>query len=359
MFELKVERLEQYLSGLYKATVKVSRVSALGGAADLKGFGYGLPYLVEFVVNGVAKSVVLETMRQEGFGHDHFSDRAKVLLWQHSTFNKLPRHVRSVDVGSFTSDCETLRSLGDCCEFFLVTEFVDGSLYHLDLDRVMDTCEISGLDEERCLALSDYLAEIHSVKKNAPELYVRCVRDLLGHGEGIFGLTDSYPGGLGYVNERFFVDFEKACVEWRWRLKQKVHRLSQVHGDFHPWNILFRQGLDFTALDRSRGEWGEPADDVSAMTINYLFYSLRLAGEVEEPFLRLFLLFWRNYLDRTGDEEILCVVQPFYAWRSLVIASPLWYPDLPLNVRKMVFRFASRVLKAKRFEFEDVASYLK
>jgi hypothetical protein len=359
LFELKVERLEQYLSGLYKATVKVSRVSALGGAADLKGFGYGLPYLVEFVVNGVAKSVVLETMRQEGFGHDHFSDRAKVLLWQHSTFNKLPRHVRSVDVGSFTSDCETLRSLGDCCEFFLVTEFVDGSLYHLDLDRVMDTCEISGLDEERCLALSDYLAEIHSVKKNAPELYVRCVRDLLGHGEGIFGLTDSYPGGLGYVNERFFVDFEKACVEWRWRLKQKVHRLSQVHGDFHPWNILFRQGLDFTALDRSRGEWGEPADDVSAMTINYLFYSLRLAGEVEEPFLRLFLLFWRNYLDRTGDEEILCVVQPFYAWRSLVIASPLWYPDLPLNVRKMVFRFASRVLKAKRFEFEDVASYLK
>ena len=200
VFELKVERIEEYLSAVYKAGVKVSSVCVIGGEVGLKGFGYGLPYLVEFSVDGVVKSVVLETMREEGFGHDHFSDRAGALLWQHSAFNKLPQHVRSVDVGAFTSDCETLRSLGDCCEFFVVTEFVDGSLYHVDLDRVMDTCEVSGLDEERCLALSDYLSEIHSVKKkDAPGLYVRRVRDLLGHGEGVFGLTDSYPAGLGYV----------------------------------------------------------------------------------------------------------------------------------------------------------------
>lgn len=27
-------------------------------------------------------------------------------------------------------------------------------------------------------------------------------------------------------------------------------------------------------LDQSRGEWGEAADDVSSMTINYLFFGL-------------------------------------------------------------------------------------
>ena len=101
------------------------------------------------------------------------------------------------------------------------------------------------------------------------------------------------------------------------------------------------------------------ADDVSAMTINYLFYSLQMLGELEEPFLRLFLLFWRNYLDKTCDEEVLTVLQPFYAWRSLVIASPLWYPNLPLKARAMIFRFASKVLKAKKFDFEDAQSYLK
>jgi hypothetical protein len=362
LLELKVERVRQYLSDVYKGSVEVSRIAPIGGtegSAQLKGFGYGVPYLVEFTVNGEPRRVVLETMKPGGFGHDHFADRAAVLLMQHSTFNRLPRHVRSVDVGSFASDCETLRSLGDCCEFFIVTAFIDGVLYHRDLDRIRVANTLSSLDEERCLALSDYLGGIHSVKKrDSPGLYVRRVRDLLGHGEEIFGLTDSYPGGLAYADERFFVNFEKKCVEWRWQLKHMTHRLSQVHGDFHPWNVMFRQGSDFTVLDRSRGEWGEPADDVSTMTINYLFYSLQSLGEMTGPFKRLFLLFWRSYLDKTGDQEILKVVQPFYAWRSLVLASPLWYPQLPTKVRKQILRFATRVLDAESFDFEKVGSYL-
>jgi hypothetical protein len=363
LLELKVERVEEYLSSVYKSPVKVLHIAPLGGGeglAGLKGFGYGVPYIIEFNAGGETKYVVLEAMRPEGFGHDHFSDRAAVLLWQNSAFNKLPKHVCSVDVGSFSSDGVTLRSLGDCCEFFILTEFVDGSLYHSDLDRIKENGQMTGLDEERCLALSDYLVQIHSVKKkDAQELYIRRIRDLVGHGEGIFGLTDSYPAHAEYFDEKYFLDFEKTCLEWRWRLKHKAHRLAQVHGDFHPWNIMFRQGMDFTVLDRSRGEWGEPADDVTAMTINYLFYSLEAYEEIAGPFLKLFLLFWRNYLDRSCDEEILRVVQPFYAWRSLVIASPLWYPHLSLNVRKKILQFATKMLKVKSFEFEDIESYLK
>ncbi len=361
MLKLEVERLEEYLSSLYKASVKVLRIIPMSGeaTAELKGFGYGVPYFIEFNVGREIKRVVLETIHPEGFGHDYFSDRAAVLLWQHSAFNNLPRHVRSVDVGAFMSDGETLKSLGDCCEFFILTEFVDGNLYQNDLDRIKETGNLRSLDEERCLALSDYLVEIHSAKKDAPGLYSRRIRDLVGHGEGVFGLTDSYPSVLGYVDEKFFVDFEKRCVEWRWRLRRKTHRLSQVHGDFYPSNVVFNQGLDFTVLDRSRGEWGEPADDVTAMTINYLFYSLQAYGEVVGPFERLFLLFWRNYLDKTRDNEILNVVQPFYAWRSLVLASPLWYPNLSVDVRQKIFRFANKLLKSKSFDFEDVEPYFK
>jgi hypothetical protein len=361
--ELNVERLQVYLSDLCKERVEVAAAVPLEeaeGAGELKGFGYGVPYVIEFSVRGEIRRVVLEMIRPDGFGHDNFADRAAVLLLQHSTFNKLPGHVRSVDVGSFAGGGETLKSLGECCEFFILTEFVDGVLYHSDLERIREVCELSSLDEERCVALVDYLAGIHSVKKKGyAGLYVRRVRDLLGHGEGIFGLADSYPSGLGYADEEFFTDFEKACVDWRWRLKHKAHRLSQVHGDFQPWNVMFRQGLDFTVLGRRGGEWGEPADDVAAMTINYLFYSLQTFGKIAGPFERLFLLFWRNYLDKTGDQELLTVVQPFYAWRSLVLASPLWYPQLPIKVRTQLLQFATKVLKAKKFDFECVEDYLR
>lgn len=359
------EKLQEYLSTLYKTDVEINRVGELGkktekaAGKELKGFGYGKPYLIEFTIEGKKRSVVLETLRVEGgFGHDHFSDRAQILIWEHSAFNKLPCHVRSIDVGAFTQDCD-LKSVGDCTEFFIVTEFVEGQLYHSDLDRMKKKKQLTRVDLDRCKALSDYLVKIHKVKHNAPELYVRKIRDLVGHGECIFGLTDSYPTKLPYIGESDFVGLEKKCVEWRWKLKHKTHRLSQVHGDYHPWNILFRKGTDFTVLDRSRGEWGEPADDVSALTINYIFYSLQTFSKLAGPFERLFDLFWRNYLDKTGDEEILNVIQPFYAWRSLVVASPVWYPNLPLKVRGKLFNFVRKVLETEKLELKEVNAYFK
>lgn len=364
MLRLHVDRLREYLSSVYKADVEIKFVGELRerkkviSEKELKGFGYGIPYLIEFNIDGKAKYVVLETMRPEGFGHDHFSDRAQVLLWQHSAFNKLPKHVKSLDVGVFTND-GCAKTLGDCKEFFIVTELVDGLLYHNDLDRIKMTMELKSLDKKRCVALSDYLAEIHRVKKDAPRYYVRRVRDLVGHGEGIMGLMDSYPPNLEYISEKNLCEIEKKCVEWRWQLKRMTHRLCQVHGDYHPWNIMFRKGVDFTVLDRSRGEWGEPADDLSAMSINYIFYSLQVFGEMSKPFETLWKLFWKNYLDKTGDEEMLTVVQPYFAWRGLVVASPVWYPNLTLNVRTKVINFVKRVLETDKFDIMEVNSYVK
>ncbi len=364
------ESLEAYLSSVFGEDVDVVYVDELGKKkkwkrleesreGDLKGFGYGTPYIIVLNVGGQMKKVVLETMRTSGgFGHDYFSDRAGILLWQHSTFNKLPKHVQSVDVGAFTKK-RSLKSLGDCGEFFIVTEFVEGALYHEDLDRLKMFKQLEPLDLERCRALSDYLAEIHKVKSDEAAFYVRRIRDLVGHGECIMGLIDSYPEGLDYIGERDLMEIEKSCVEWRWKLKHFTHRLAQVHGDYHPWNVLFHKGAEFTVLDRSRGEWGEPADDVSAMTINYLFYSLQTYGRLEKSFETLFNLFWKDYLDKTGDEEILTVIQPFFAWRGLVVASPVWYPNLPQQVRAKLFNFIRNVLGTEELDLKNVNSYFE
>jgi len=354
-------KLEAYLSSVYGKRAKIRQITELGvkeTAEELKGFGYGIPYLIKFGLEEGIKEVVLETVRPDSFGHEHFSDRAQILLWQHSTFNKLPRHVRSVDVGAFTQG-GGFKSLGDCTEFFILTEAVKGRPYHVDLDEIKKYKELAPLDLDRCEALADYLVKIHSVKGDDPGLYVRRVRELIGHGECIMGIIDSYPSKLDFVDENCFCDIERLCVEWRWRLKRKTHRLCQVHGDYHPWNILFREETDFTVLDRSRGEWGEPADDVSAMTINYLFYSLQTYGELKGPFKDLFDLFWSHYLSETEDEEMLTVVQPFYAWRGLVVASPVWYPNLPSKVRKKLFNFVLNVLKTDEFDIDHVNSYFK
>src|SRR5262249_41068863 len=128
-------------------------------------------------------------------------------------------------------------------------------------------------------------------------------------------------------------------------------------GDFHPWNILFREGTDFLLLDRSRGEWGEPADDVTSLTMNYLFFSLQRSGRLEGNLESLFRRFWDRYLQKTRDTEMLRVVAPFFAFRGLVMAHPVWYPNLTTDVRHKLFNFVEAVLKIEVFNVSEANAY--
>ncbi|MDH4163095.1 MAG: aminoglycoside phosphotransferase family protein [Nitrospirota bacterium] len=355
------DAVKRYLERLLNQPVKVISISEHGKqelAGDLKEYGYGAPLFIEYEAGGSLKHAVLETMSPSSFGHDHFADRAQAILWEHGAFNRLPRHVRSLDNGAFLESGEMV-STGAAREFFLLTEFVEGSGYFHDLDRIRETGAATAEDMDRVRALSDYLASIHAVRRDVPGLYRRRIRDLIGHGECIMGLTDNYPEQFDFIDRDLLKKIEHACVDWRWRIKDRGERLCQVHGDFHPWNILFRKGVDFTVLDRSRGEWGEAADDVTCMTINYLFSSLVRFGRLDGSFEKMFLLFWENYLERTGDRGILEVAAPFLAWRGLVIASPVWYPRLPDGVRKSIFTFILNVLDTPRFEYNAVSRYLR
>ncbi len=361
MPNITTQAVTEYLESLYKKPVRVLSMNEEGIQEigdDLKGFGYGTPVFIEYEVSGDRKKAVLETMTPSSYGHDHFSDRAQAILWEHGAFNNLPRHVRSLDSGAFL-DSGGLISTGKTEEFFLLTEFVDGVGYFKDLERIRDTGAATSGDFDNVRALSDYLVEIHAEKSSSPSLYTRRIRDLVSHGECIMGLVDNYPETHEFIDQALLRKIEVRCNEWRWRIKNKAHRLCRVHGDFHPWNILFRGPRDFSVLDRSRGEWGEPADDASCMSINYLFFSLQRSGTFEGDFKKMFALFWENYLARTGDREMLEVIAPFFAWRGLVIASPTWYPNLTTATRKSIFNFIQNVLNDDRFDIAAVDRYLE
>jgi aminoglycoside phosphotransferase (APT) family kinase protein len=338
--------LEAYLRRVHGAPVANVRVTPLGGGRQGdKGYGYGIPLRLDYELAGQPRRAVLESVRPGPFGHEHMADRAQLMLWAHDAFARLPRHVASLDVGAARKGGE-LVPLGDAEEFFMVADFIEGREYADDLIRLKAGGAMTAVDLARADALCDYLTDIHRVRAPDPGLYVRRIRELVGHGECLFGVDDSYPASYAGVLE----DIERRCVQWRWRLKPRARRLCQVHGDFHPWNILFREGADFTALDRSRGEWGEAADDVTCITLNYLFFSLQRAGRLQGDFEKLWLRFWDRYLERTGDRELLEVAAPFFAWRGVVMANPVWYPNLDENLRRRLLDFVLNVLAEERFD---------
>src|SRR5262249_933368 len=135
---------------------------------------------------------VLHTVRPGPFGHEHLADRAQMLLWDYDAFNRLPRHVHSIDAGAFRRNGSAV-SLGDVEEFFVLTEYAEGSCYVDDVRRMLADSRLTDLDVARADALCDYLTEIHQVDGENPELYIRRIRELIGHSECVMGLIDSYP----------------------------------------------------------------------------------------------------------------------------------------------------------------------
>jgi hypothetical protein len=343
------------LSQLHGAEATVHSILPIAddrAEGELKHVGYGQPLLVRFEVAGESKTAVFRTQGQNWFGHDRRSDRAALALLAADTYAEIPDHVRVLDVGALTPD-ETLVPLVGTGELYLLTSYVEGSLYAKDLRRIERTGQATTLDIARASTLATWIARLHQQRiESPPELYQRALRDLLGSGEGIFGIVDSYPDDGPIPRDRLAA-IEHRCLDWRHRLRGRHERLRRTHGDFHPYNVLFRSGVELSVLDASRGCRGDPADDVAAMGINFLLAGALAPQAWDRGLAPLYRAFFSSYLDATHDGALLEVIPPFLAWRLLVVASPVWYPGIPAQARDALLRVAEQSLDQGRLDLEE------
>ncbi len=341
------ERVAELVPGsTVESWVAIGRDSS--GDETLKGFGYAR--VVKVVLrrpDGQQAALVFHLANADDFGHDRRADRAANQVLAFDTFNDVPRHVRALDVGAVGADGR-LVSLTGTGEFYLVTEWAEGELYAGDLRRLA-TGPCTGLDLARLDGLTRAVLDVHRLPGTHPAAYPRALRDLVGSGEGIAGIVDGFGDGAPGAPRARLDAIERRCLGWRQRLKTQTGRLRRTHGDFHPFNLLFAQAsAEPRLLDASRGSVGDPADDVTCLALNFVFFGL--GHESTSGALRaLWRRWWDGYL-REGDAGVLDTAAPFFAWRALVLTNPAWYPHLTGEERHRLLSFAERALDAPRFD---------
>ncbi|MEO7035304.1 MAG: phosphotransferase [Polyangiaceae bacterium] len=352
--ELKDDRLRALVAHALPGAQLLRVVPLTTDSADheatAKGAGYGAPLRLEVQHEGQQKCLVLHSATPNPFGHERRADRAAEMLVAADTFALLPRHTHALDVGAYQGS--GFVSLRDTGEFYLLTDYAEGRPYADDLRRIARAGMLEPRDVMRVDALVHYLLSVHSIKLPEATLYTRSIRDLLGSGEGIFGIVDGYPEHVPGADAERLQGIEEACLSWRWRLKHNYRRLVRIHGDFHPFNVLFDDDSELNLLDASRGSAGDAADDVAAMAINFIFFSNFDARLWRSSFQHLWRRFWGAYVEHSRDHELLDVVAPFLAWRGLVLANPVWYPDLAPASRSKLLEFVEAALAAPRFDPE-------
>lgn len=361
MIEINPERLEEYLKEAFGIETKLVDYGEIGSLdkQGMKSFGYGKPLLVVYEIKGQKNEAVLSVMKGDNFGHQFYWDRASVLLFQYETSARMKRHVKPVGLG-YINRTGRMVPMNSPEEFFIMNEKLEGYDYFHDLDRIMKS-GITDKDLETAKDMAGWLAEVHSEKKDDPHLYKRRIRELLGSSECIMGIVDeAFPDDWDFFSCSDFKRLEKRLIDWRWKLmKYYSHRLCAVHGDFHPWNVLIGGKNGFSVLDRSRGEWGEAAGDVCTMAVNYLLFGLYGGSDLSPDFKKIYLAFMEEYFCRTGDMEALEVMAPFIVFRGLVIASPVWYPDHPDEVRKALLNLVVNVLEDEVFDYAGIEKYMR
>ncbi len=80
----------------------------------------------------------------------------------------------------------------------------------------------------------------------------------------------------------------------------------------------------------------------------------RMAGAYDDA-LRLF---FDEYEKKSGDKGLRGLAAFFYAFRGVVVANPLFYPDVSNDVRSKIFAFIHGVLMRDEFEPSSVNGYI-
>jgi len=292
------------------------------------------------------RSVIVRSPVSMADGDQHVANRLRHALWQFEAFNRLPHHARAYAVGALGADGRHV-DLGGVRDPFILEEDVPGR------DLMSDLWDGTVADDRvrrELLACARLLREVHRRELPDGADYRRSLREYTVR---YCRLLDTFAEGSAFV-ARHGEAVTRSAMRWYWRLRGRRERLCVIHGDFHPGNILFRDG-DICVIDRKHLEFGDPNEDVAPLVVNLLVAALARHGRLTEVHVAQLRDFFAEYLRGGVNADYAEFFPPFVLTRLLVLANPDWYA-LEGGVRERIWGFAAEVCELDRLAWQDLVA---
>lgn len=328
---------------------------------SLEKLGSGLVadgYKLEYEYAGQIKKTVCRRLHGIGMSRDYLPDNVGYLLLQHEITKTHPLHIPSNDVVCFGDKIQVV-SLDGIEDVFQIVEFAEGDSY---VKWILDIQNGFTSDHEKVVKnITDYMLKTHKIKpKVDPEkikhYYWRHSQDFIGS-EVLMDILDVWPQDklLSLKDRAFFVE---QLYILREQTRDLYKRCVMIHSDLHPDNIRVHADLSISILDSARTIWGEPADDLTCMLANFLFFGMKFPKSRAE-YQKAYDFMLQRYLAKNGSSELEQAARIYMPIRLLILAHPLFFSDDSPKLKKQVIKLAKEIISNRKFTLTNTWKFAK
>lgn len=273
------------------------------------------------------------------------------------TSHRTAEHAQSEpeSVGCFITDKSTGKTLGitdtlgESHHIVEVQKYRKGTPYIEYLDKLSNQKELTTKDKAYMNRIVDKLYLVHSsplevTDSQRKKLYTRGLQEVLTHPElTISLLNENHHASNIFEGERkyeYIVEMLKVIDH----LKVHNHRLSIIHGDFWPYNILIDDEDDAFFIDYSRITYGDPGHDVGNLYMYLQWLAIYKKNTIYADLAEYFLIRY----SATGNDEL--VKQTSVGYIGFTGAACLvedFYPDATHEMRKTFHTHLLKVLRQR------------